>query len=51
MVLAEVLFAVHLKHSSFRPSPDAKPMSKDLVHAVPWQRMYALYVYYDIYAY
>ncbi len=28
----KVLFAVHSKHSSFWPSADVKPMSKDLVY-------------------
>jgi hypothetical protein len=29
--------------TAFWPSADVKPMSNDLVHAVPWQRMFALY--------
>jgi hypothetical protein len=34
-VLVKILFDVHLKHSSFLPSADIKPISNDLVHAVP----------------
>ncbi len=37
--LQKILFAVHLKHSSFEPSADFKPMSNDLVHAMPLQYM------------
>ncbi len=30
IVLMKILFGVHLKHSSFWPSADAKPMQEDL---------------------
>jgi hypothetical protein len=36
MVLIKILFVVHLKHSSFCPSADVKPMSNDIFDAVPW---------------
>jgi hypothetical protein len=42
MALVKILFAVHLKHSSTWSSPDVKPMSNDLMHAMPWQCMFAL---------
>jgi hypothetical protein len=32
-VLFKIVFAVHLKHSSFWLSADVEPMSNDLVHA------------------
>jgi hypothetical protein len=38
----KILFAVHLKHSSFCPSAGVKPVVNDLVHAMPWQCMFAL---------
>ncbi len=38
----KILFIVQLKHSSFRPSADPKPMSNNLVHAMPQQCMFAL---------
>jgi len=38
------LFVVHLKHSTFWPSADAKLMSNDLVQAMPWQCMSAPYM-------
>ncbi len=34
--------AVHLKHGSFLPFADVKPVSNDLVHAMPRQCMLAL---------
>jgi hypothetical protein len=30
--LIKILFAVHLKHSSFLPSADVKPMLSDLIY-------------------
>jgi hypothetical protein len=36
---------IHLKHTSFYPSAEVKPISIDLVHAIPWQCRFALYVY------
>jgi hypothetical protein len=33
---------IHLKHSSFWPSADVKPMQNDLVHVMHWQSMFAL---------
>jgi hypothetical protein len=41
----KILFAVHLKPTSFRTSVDAIPLLKTFVHAVPWYSMLALYVY------
>ncbi len=35
-VLIKILFVVHLKHFSFCPSADVKPMSNDIFDAVPW---------------
>ncbi len=51
MVLVKILVAVNVKHSSFWASDDDKPMSKDLMHAVPRQCLFALSVclYYDLY--
>ncbi len=34
--------ALHLKHSSFLPFADVKPVTNNLVHAMPWQCMLAL---------
>jgi hypothetical protein len=34
IILIKLLFAVNLKHSSFLPSADVKPLSNDLVHAM-----------------
>jgi hypothetical protein len=45
IVLKVILFAVHIKHTSFLPSAVVKPMSNDLVHAMHWQCLFALYVY------
>ncbi len=42
-MLIKILIAVHLKHSSFLPWPDARPKSNDLVHAISWQCMLGLY--------
>jgi hypothetical protein len=39
------LLALYLKHSSFWPSADVNPMSNELVHALHWQCMFALYEY------
>ncbi len=36
------IFVTHLKHSSFQPSADVNPMLNGLVHAMPWQCMFAL---------
>jgi len=33
----EMLFVTLLKYSSFSPSACVKPMSNDLVQAMPWQ--------------
>jgi len=41
----KILFAVHLKPTSFRTSVDARPLLKTPVHAVPWYSMLALNVY------
>jgi hypothetical protein len=30
----KILFAVHLKHSSFWPSADVKPIYNDLLHVI-----------------
>jgi hypothetical protein len=38
----KILFANHLKHSSFGPLADAKPISNVLVHALPSQFLFAL---------
>jgi hypothetical protein len=38
----KTLFGVDLKQSSSWPSADVKPSSYNLVHAMPWQCMYAL---------
>jgi hypothetical protein len=43
MVLAKIVFAAHLKQSSFWPLADVKPMPNDLEHAVPLQSRLALY--------
>ncbi len=45
IVLIKILFAVHLKHYKFGPLADVKPTSNDLVHAMLWQCMFALFVY------
>jgi hypothetical protein len=42
IVLLKILFVVHLKHSSFCPPPDAKPIQNDIPHAMPRQCMSAL---------
>jgi len=42
------LFDVDLKHCSFLPSADVKPMKNDLAHAMPWH-VSSLYAYTDIY--
>jgi len=34
MVLIKIFFAVHLKHSSFEPLDDVKPMPNDLLHSM-----------------
>ncbi len=39
-----ILFADHLKHSSFWPLADVKLMSNDLVHAMTRQCMFALFM-------
>ncbi len=38
----KILFAAYLKHSSFWPSADVKPMLNDQAHAMPKQCMYAI---------
>ncbi len=45
MVLIQIFFSVQWKQSSFWPLADVKPMSKDLVHAMPWQCIFALYLW------
>jgi hypothetical protein len=37
-----ILFAAHLKHSSFKPSSDVKQIANDPVHAMAWLCMFAL---------
>jgi len=44
MVLIKELFATDLKQYSFCPSANVRPMSNDLVHAMPWQCMFAISV-------
>jgi hypothetical protein len=40
------MFFDHLKHASFLPSANGKPMSNDLVHAVSWAvHVCSLYVH------
>ncbi len=44
----KILFGAHLKHSSFWPSANVKPMSNDLVHVMLWHCKIAplcVYVY------
>jgi len=45
------LFVVLLKHSSFLPLVNVKPMPNGLVHAMPEQRIFALSLcsYYHLY--
>jgi hypothetical protein len=45
IVIKVILYAVHLKNSSFWSSAVVKPMSNDLVHAMHLQCMFALYGY------
>jgi hypothetical protein len=45
IVLLKISFPIHLKHSSFWSSADAKPMSNDRVQALPWHPILSLYVY------
>ncbi len=40
--LIAILFATHLKHSSFWHLAVAKPMPNDLVHAMLWQPLFDL---------
>ncbi len=40
-----MLFPVHLKRANFWPSADVKPAQSDLVHVMPWQCTFALYLY------
>jgi hypothetical protein len=40
----KILFAVHSKCSSFWPSAGVKCMHNDLVHSMPWQCMFALFM-------
>jgi hypothetical protein len=42
MELTKILFAAHLKNSSFQPNDDIKPMLNYLVRAVPWHNMFAV---------
>jgi hypothetical protein len=45
MFMIKILFAVHLKRSSFWPSAVVEPISNDPVQAMHWQCMLALNVY------
>ncbi len=40
----KILFGVLLKHSSLWPAADVKPVLNNIVHAAPWQCMFALYM-------
>jgi hypothetical protein len=40
----KILFAIHIKHPSFWPLADHKPIKNDLVNAMPWQSMLAIYM-------
>ncbi len=59
MVLIKILFAAHLKQPCVWPSANVKLPSNDLVHAIPWQCMFALTmhilqspcIFYNLYAY
>ncbi len=45
----KILFWAYLKHSSFLPSYDAKPMSNDQAHATPLAvHVSSFCVYYDL---
>ncbi len=46
----KILFTVHLKHSSFWPLADAKPMLNDAVHAVLWKHWFALSLSLSLYS-
>jgi hypothetical protein len=37
ILLIKILFADHLKHSSYLQSTDVKPMSNDTAHAMTYQ--------------
>jgi hypothetical protein len=43
MVPVKIVFAAHLKQSSFWPLADVKPTPNDLENAMPWQSRLALY--------
>jgi hypothetical protein len=48
----KILFALHIKHSSFWPSADVKPVSNSLVHACTDSASFLfLCVYHNIYAF
>ncbi len=44
----KILFAVHLNTRDVWPSAYVKLMSNSLAHAMPFQKMFALHVYYDL---
>ncbi len=44
MNLIKILFALHLKYSSIWASGDVKHAYNNLVHAMPQQCMFALYM-------
>jgi len=49
-MLMEILFAVHVKCSSFCPTADVKPISIDLAYAMTGCTcLLSLCVYYDLY--
>jgi hypothetical protein len=45
IVHKKILCAIHLKHTSFWLSADGKDMQNDLLHAMPWQYMFALFMF------
>jgi len=47
----KILFGAYLNHSSLCPSADVKPMPNNLVHVIPWQCKFVLFlfVYYNFY--
>jgi len=49
ILLVEILFGAYLKHSSFWPLANVKPISEDLVQAMPLLCMFALLIYYELY--
>ncbi len=49
--LEKIIFDSNLKHTSFCLSTNVKDTKSDLIHPIPWPRMFALCVciYYDLY--